>query len=129
MQINIGNNPVYVGIDTGSVGLRVLESSLKDMTNITLTNTSESYSYADGVSLNGVVATAPITIGGVTETIKFMLVQSVSCIKSMPNCPANSFQSNGRAGLMGVRLDIAGTFGGIWSPLGQLPGNYPMDLL
>lgn len=123
MQIGVGNNLVYVGIDTGSVGLRVLESTLTDMTNITKTDIPLSYGYVDGVQLTGVVASAPIIIGGVSETINFMLIESVSCSESSPNCPKESFQSNGRAGLMGVNTSTGGTINGIWSPLGQLPGN------
>lgn len=123
MPISVGNNQIYVGIDTGSVGLRVLESSLSDMSNITLSSTKESYAYADGVHVSGVLASAPITIGGVSETIKFMLIENVDCLEAKPDCPKASFVANGRAGLMGVMLGTGGTQDGIWSPLGQLPGN------
>ena len=75
----IGNNSLYAGVDTGSVGLRVLESAIADKTGITITSESESYSYQDGVSLTGLVAIGPVTIGGVTENIKFMLITNVSC--------------------------------------------------
>ncbi|MCC2644380.1 MAG: hypothetical protein K0R94_158 [Burkholderiales bacterium] len=123
MPLNIGYNPLYVSVDTGSVGLRVLESSLTNMQDITITNIAESYTYANGVLISGVVANAPVNIGGVIIQINFMLIQNVSCILDMPDCPLNSFNPTGIAGVMGINLDAAGTSGGIWSPLGQLPGN------
>jgi hypothetical protein len=123
MPISVGNNPIYVGIDTGSVGLRVLQSQLSDMSNINVTTTPESYGYADGVHLSGYLANGPINIGGVIESINFMLVESVTCIDTKPDCPRVGFESYGKGGLMGVRLDVADSKDGIWSPLGQLPGN------
>lgn len=121
--IMVGNNSLYVGVDTGSVGLRVLESALTDKTGIKLTNITESYSYQDGVSLTGVVATGPISVGGVTQNIKFMLITNVSCTLQKPNCPKDTFTSRGRAGIMGVSLYIGGSTNGGWNPLSQLPSG------
>jgi|GEM_PF-1531644 len=123
MQINVANNPISVLVDTGSVGLRILKSSLSSMSGITATNTPESYAYANGVLLTGVAASAQVTIGGISTIINFMLVNNVTCLQNIPNCPSGSFQPNGMAGIMGVRLDVSNTSDGIWSPFGQLPGN------
>ncbi len=123
MPLLVGKNPIYAGVDTGSVGLRVLESAIPDKTGITISSESESYSYQDGVSLNGVVASAPITIGGVTETIKFMVITQVSCLPQKPDCPKNAFSASGRAGLAGISLYIGGSTHGVWNPLSQLPGK------
>jgi hypothetical protein len=122
MPLMVGNNLLYAGVDTGSVGLRVLESAITDKTGITITAESESYSYQDGVSLTGLVATAPVTIGGVTENIKFMVITNVSCLAQIPDCPKNAFIASGRAGLMGISLYIGGSTHGVWNPLSQLPG-------
>ncbi len=122
MPLMVGNNLLYAGVDTGSVGLRVLESAITDKTGITITAESESYSYQDGVSLTGLVATAPVTIGGVTENIKFMVITNVSCLPQVPDCPKNAFTDSGRAGLMGISLYIGGSTHGVWNPLSQLPG-------
>jgi hypothetical protein len=54
------------------------------------------------------VATAPVTIGGVTENIKFMVITNVSCLPQIPDCPKNAFTVSGRAGLMGISLYIGG---------------------
>lgn len=118
----IGNNSLYAGVDTGSVGLRVLESAIADKTGITITSESESYSYQDGVSLTGLVAIGHVTIGGVTENIKFMLITNVSCLPQIPNCPKSAFSASGRAGLMGIALYTGGSTHGVWNPLSQLPG-------
>lgn len=123
MPLMIGNNSLYVGVDTGSVGLRVLESALVDKTGIKLTSTPESYSYQDGVSLTGVVAEGPISIGGVVQTMKFMLITQVSCLPQKPNCPKEVFMSHGRAGVMGISLYIGGSTNGVWNPLPQLPNS------
>lgn len=122
IPLMVGNNLLYAGVDTGSVGLRVLESAITDKTGITITAESESYSYQDGVSLTGLVATAPVTIGGVTENIKFMVITNVSCLPQIPDCPKNAFTASGRAGLMGISLYIGGSTHGVWNPLSQLPG-------
>lgn len=122
MPMLVGKNPIFAGVDTGSVGLRVLESAIPDKTGIQISSEQESYSYEDGVSLNGLVATAPITIGGVTENIKFMIITNVSCLPQKPNCPKGAFSASGRAGLMGVSLFIGGSTHGVWNPLSQLPG-------
>lgn len=119
----VGNNQIYAGVDTGSVGLRVLESAIPNKTGIQISSEQESYSYEDGVSLSSVVATAPITIGGVTENIKFMIITNVSCVPQKPNCPKNAFSASGRAGLMGISLFIGGSTHGVWSTLSQLPGS------
>jgi hypothetical protein len=121
MPLMVGNNLLYAGVDTGSVGLRVLESAITDKTGITITSESESYSYQDGVSLTGLVATAPVTIGGVTENIKFMVITNIACLPQIPNCPKNAFTASGRAGLMGISLYIGGSTHGVWNPLSQLP--------
>lgn len=123
MPLLVGKNPIYAGVDTGSVGLRVLESAIPDKTGIIMSSETESYSYQDGVSLSGVVATAPITIGGVTENIKFMVISNVSCLPQKPDCPKNAFSASGRAGLAGISLYIGGSTHGVWNPLSQLPGN------
>lgn len=122
MPLMVGNNLLYAGVDTGSVGLRVLESAITDKTGITITSESESYSYQDGVSLTGLVATAPVTIGGVTENIKFMVITNIACLPQIPNCPKNAFTASGRAGLMGISLYVGGSTHGVWNPLSQLPG-------
>gem|GEM_PF-2240421 len=122
MPLMVGKNPLYAGVDTGSVGLRVLESAITDRTGITLTSESESYSYQDGVTLIGLLAIAPVTIGGVTENIKFMVITNIACLPQKPNCPKDLFSASGRAGLMGIGLYIAGSTHGVWNPLSQLPG-------
>lgn len=125
MQINLANNQMYVGLDTGSIGLRIVESQISDWAGITKhVNKTISYGYADGVVIDGYVANSPITIGGITTNIDFMVISHVSCSSQKPDCPKDQFAANGRAGLIGVRLDNSGPTDRIWSPLPQLPGNY-----
>lgn len=126
VQINLGSNPVYVALDTGSIGLRVLESQISDWSNIISdTNYHLNYEYRDGVVIRGYLANGPISLGGITTNIDFMVIDSVTCSSQVPNCPKGSFVASGRGGVMGVRLDNKGEYDdGIWSPLPQFAGNY-----
>lgn len=126
LKINLGNNQVYVALDTGSIGLRVLENQISDWSDITTkVNRLINYSYRDGVVISGYWANGPVTLGGITTNVDFMVINNVSCNPQIPNCPKNEFVANGRGGIIGVRLDNKGASDdGIWSPLPQFPGNY-----
>ncbi|MBX9865277.1 MAG: hypothetical protein K2Y14_00075 [Burkholderiales bacterium] len=126
LQVNLANNQMYVGLDTGSIGLRVLESQISDWSEITKhVNKVIDYGYMDGVAISGYLANAPITIGGISTNINFMVITSVTCNPQKPNCPKTEFVANGRGGLIGIRPDNSGASDdNVWSPLPQLPGNY-----
>lgn len=126
MSISLANNQVKVGLDTGSIGLRVLESQISDWSGITKhVNKVIDYGYMDGVNISGYLANSPITIGGISTNVNFMVITSVTCSSQKPNCPKNEFVANGRGGLIGVRLDNSGGIDdSVWNPLPQLPGNY-----
>ena len=126
LQVNLANNQMYVGLDTGSIGLRVLESQISDWSLITKhVNKVIDYGYMDGVAISGYLANGPITIGGISTNVNFMVITSVTCNPHKPNCPKSEFVANGRGGLIGVRPDNSGASDdNVWSPLPQLPGNY-----
>lgn len=81
--------PIAALLDTGSFGLRVMESALSpsDYQN---TGIGRRVSYGSGVTLRGPLATAVVRIGEATSgtPIHFQLVRSVGCVPQKPNCPA-----------------------------------------
>lgn len=137
IPIKIGNNNLEVAVDTGSVGLRALKSQINDTSNIVVSNNITDYAYEDGVHIIGNIATAKIVFTGtdangntqsIAETIPFMLITSVDCVSSKPNCPKSDFTNSGRGGVMGVRPELntsesTTSASNIWSPLSQLTGN------
>lgn len=126
LQVNLANNQIYVGLDAGAIGLRVLESQISDWSGITKhVNQVIDYGYMDDVAISGYLANAPIIIGGISTNVNFMVITSVTCNPQKPNCPKNEFVAIDRGGLIGVRHDNSGASDdNVWSPLPQLPGNY-----
>ncbi|HJU15385.1 MAG TPA: hypothetical protein VJ770_02850 [Stellaceae bacterium] len=84
-----GSAPIAAMLDTGSFGLRVLQSALSP-SDYQDTGIERRLAYGSGVALHGPLATAVIQIGDATsETpITFQLVRSVGCIPRKPDCPA-----------------------------------------
>lgn len=119
-------------LDTGSTGLHIVSSALgNSQLNVTTTNSTESY--ADGTQYTGVLASAPVNFGssgGVATSgpISFQSITSVGCVSSKPECPAAGGASEliqrGLYGTMGVSLSpSAGVNAPLYSPLLQIPGG------
>ena len=85
ISIEIGGSPLDVMLDTGSTGLRIAEA-VPDTAFACATTTPDEETYASGLELDGLVARATVTIGGVTTPapIPVMYVDSVACTSDRP---------------------------------------------
>lgn len=102
VPLTVGGKPVVAGLDTGSVGLRLLPDAAEGTTP---TSQPEQYSYGVGTQLDGIVAHAQIGIGALTADVRVQAVRSIGCTAARPNCPAKrvppaqfGIQGNGLAG-------------------------------
>lgn len=129
-----GGPPTQVLLDTGSVGLHIFANQVGTQ-GIMITKTKVMNGYGDGEMYEGVIAYAPVTIGGqTTAAIPIVLVQKDYCIKSKPDCPVahndpnNPKPDGGLYGTMGVSMQTESTKGAskdtLYSPTRALPGNY-----
>jgi hypothetical protein len=85
-----GSRPLDVMLDTGSTGLRMLPGAFPDSA-YTVSDKPSVYGYGSGVRLNGMLAKAPVSLGGIAApvSIPVQLVQTVDCFPGKPNCPAS----------------------------------------
>lgn len=107
MPVRIGSTLVETGLDTGSIGLRVLPGTLKPA-DATSTGTPETYAYGSGVRLTGTVAKARMALGDRAGEGRLQLINRVDCIESKPTCPASQVGSQENYGLMGQGIPRAG---------------------
>lgn len=105
VQVSVGKGPPFTAfVDTGSAGLRILDGVV-GAGDWTLTGqTTPTYGYGSGTQLDGVVATATLTIGGVRSPVPVAVesVTAVGCSAAQPACPA--------AGKTPSTYRFAGTF-------------------
>ncbi len=85
VPLTVAGRQVTAGLDTGSVGLRLLPDAAAGTTP---TGTPETYSYGVGTQLTGVVARAPVAIGDLAGDIRVQAVRSIGCTAARPDCPA-----------------------------------------
>ncbi len=115
-----GGAPGAVLFDTGSTGLRILESAVGP--DVRLTDTPLTYSYTSGNVLHGVLGYARVAFPGsdpavATEReIAIQVVRSVGCKPEKPRCPG---WRHGQVGVMGAAYRPGAAF----NPLAQLGGT------
>lgn len=126
--VSVGrDHPVRVLLDTGSVGLRVLDKAVPSGSNsgIGTSGQPDSVAFADGTEFRGFVARAVVHIGGLSTTtaVPFESITHVGCAADSPHCPR----------LSGVGPTVVGTLGiGMMgndprfptNPLLSLPASY-----
>jgi hypothetical protein len=132
LPVTLGPAPtVQAFLDTGSSGVRILPGAIPDSAFASITDTTIEASYHSGLVLTGVVAKISVSIGGVQTPapIPVMLVRSVSCEPTEPNCGAEDvdaadyvFFGTSKV-LVGVGLRNSPTSGGVASPMPQLEGS------
>lgn len=115
VTLTIDGKPVEVGLDTGSVGLRVLPRALGDAARAAK-GKRVSYSYGAGAQFDGTAIQVAIDAGGVAAPITIMRIDRVGCNEQKPNCAAGrsdpatfGIQGDGVAGqgfaaILGIRL-------------------------
>ncbi|HEY1549933.1 MAG TPA: DUF3443 family protein [Kofleriaceae bacterium] len=121
INLEVGDAPLDVLLDTGSTGLRVFPDAVPDTAFACATTTASTYSYKSGLELDGVVARATIAIGGVATPapIPVMYVDNITCASGEPDCVADG--ASGFHAILGIGLRNGAA--GIGSPIAQLPGQ------
>ena len=76
IPLRIGGVPVAVGLDTGSVGLRLLPGAQDDVTG---TSQIAHVQYSSAVTLDGVVAHANVKLGTFGRTIDVQAIDEIGC--------------------------------------------------
>jgi hypothetical protein len=88
-QVSVGGGPPFTAlVDTGSVGLRVLNGTVPASA-WSMTSTPANVTYGSGLVATGVVANAVVSVGGVATSgpIPIVAVTAVGCTAAAPNCP------------------------------------------
>jgi len=128
----VGDGPeVPVVLDTGSIGLHIYPQAvdLRAGSGVSPTGQATAITYVDGEQQTGTLATARISIGGLTTTtaVPFGLISSLTCTAAKPNCPARggiaAAVRAGRYGVLGIGLGRHGPSSPP-NPLLYLPDPY-----
>jgi Aspartyl protease len=128
VDVRVANGPpIPVLLDTGSTGLAVYAWALdRDAKRaVAVSSHHVTQRYADGEIQTGVMASGPITVGGITTTrrVSFLLIQRVGCDALHPNCPRHGLAEGAVVdGLLGTSLTPASD--GAENPLLVLPAPY-----
>jgi PE-PGRS family protein with aspartyl peptidase-like domain/uncharacterized protein DUF3443 len=132
VSVRVGaSRAVRVLLDTGSVGLRLFSDALdggETASGMSITSTPSSVTYAGGTTLDGVLASATITVGSqqTTSAVPFALVRSASCTEAKPQCEAAGglakLIAGGRLGygVLGIGTRAPGS---VPNPLLSMPGG------
>jgi Protein of unknown function (DUF3443) len=129
VEVRVGNDPaVWVELDTGSVGLRVLASAVPagPSSGLSATGRHDVERYRDGTTLVGTVVDAKVSVGGVTtgSPVPVESVRKVSCGVRHPRCPRlGGGVQHKVSGIMGVGL-YGSSVGYPDNPLRALPKPY-----
>ena len=98
VTISINGAPIEAGLDTGSVGLRLLPRAVR-RAGIAAGVQPDSFSYGSGVQLVGRRALADAAFGTIRGRIPLQAVETVSCVTGR-ECPGDRVQPQA-FGLMG----------------------------
>jgi hypothetical protein len=131
IYVRVGRGPkVPVLLDTGSTGLHIYTRGVRlgAHSGVAVTRRKDAVTYADGMVQRGVVARATLTIGSLktVHPVSFGLINSVSCVHELRDCPEmdgiNGRLSVGEYGILGVALTRSRE--GLGNPLLALPAPY-----
>ena len=124
--IKVGDRTVQAMIDTGSTGLRVLQSVMpRDVV-----GEPTDMAFGAGLHMQGVAIKAPIEVGSRTGVATVEVVDRISCVEEKPNCDVtnlsgdsyliggNGYPSEGYSAILGIGFPFRGT--DIGSPLAAL---------
>ncbi len=85
VPLMVAGKPLPAGLDSGSVGLRLLPDAAAGTTP---TSQVEQISYGVGTRLDGVVAHATVGLGALAADVDVQAVRSIGCSAARPDCPA-----------------------------------------
>lgn len=115
VTIEIDGHPIEAGLDTGSVGLRVLPGVVDTAATKTV-GPVQRYGYGAGTTLEGPVVRTALSIGDLQKSSRWQIIRAIGCSAARPDCPAAridsrkfGIQGNGLAGegfraILGVGL-------------------------
>jgi hypothetical protein len=86
VTLSVAGHRIDAGLDTGSVGLRVLSDAAAGAET---SGSSRIYAYGAGTELEGPDARAVVAVGDLAAPIAIQAVRTVGCARSRPNCPAS----------------------------------------
>ncbi|WP_231420544.1 hypothetical protein [Sphingomonas sp. Leaf205] len=90
VPIEVGGEAIDAGLDSGSVGLRVISDDRLDHTLEAKPGGWQSYGFSVGTVLEGPAAIGVVTVGGVRTRIELQQVRKASCTALKRNCPASN---------------------------------------
>ncbi|MEZ0603491.1 hypothetical protein ACAX43_15245 [Paraburkholderia sp. IW21] len=126
LPVQLDGKPVYVALDTGTQGVRVLKSVLPG-SNYASAGGVTSLSFANGAEILGAGVKVPISLAGTTSApIAAQAVDTVRCLPNARHCVAMDGYTGefgwAFSGIFGV--GAAQSNGGSYTqPLRALPGN------
>ena len=89
VSVVVGTAHIEAGLDTGSTGLRVLSTGLKDG-DVQATRATDYMEFGGGARLEGSVANASVAIGALSGTTTVQVVQRASCTGGATECAASA---------------------------------------
>lgn len=107
--VSVGDDPpVRVLLDTGSVGLRVLDTAVPSGSGseIGTSGLPDGAVFADGSDLRGLVARGVVHIGGLSTTtpVPFESITHVGCVARLPHCPRLTRDGPNVVGVLGIGM-------------------------
>lgn len=99
ITVTVNGVPMEAGLDTGSVGLRLLPHAVR-RAGVSATGPGYAYGYGSGVVLRGPDVQANVRIGGSQRDIALQAVRLVGCRDGGNRCPAGTLTPQ-QYGLMG----------------------------
>ena len=133
VKVKIGTTEVDALVDTGSSGLRIVDGVVTATDLASRSNTAVQAAYGSGTVVEGVVATANVSLGALTTAapIKLEIVTSAHCSAAKPGCPVantsfDQFAFKGAAGgtykaIIGVGMRNGPNSQQVANPIAQLP--------
>jgi hypothetical protein len=126
LPVQLDGKPVYVALDTGTQGVRVLKSVLPG-SNYANTGAVTSLSFANGTEIRGAAVKVPFSVAGTKPApIDAQAVETVRCLPTARRCVAMDGYTGefgwAFSGIFGAGAAQPGD-GGYTQPLRALPGN------
>ncbi|MEG3175417.1 hypothetical protein U1872_04185 [Sphingomonas sp. RB3P16] len=87
VAIEVDAHPIDAGLDTGSVGLRVLPGVV-DPAATKEVGPVQRYGYGVGTTLEGPVVRTEVSVGGLRAAGRWQAIRAIGCSAARPDCPA-----------------------------------------